>query len=183
MGGLAIARLIAGKYSPSGKLPLTFYYNDTALPEITDYAMTERTYRYFTGKPLYPFGYGLSFTTFRYSDAKITDATDDEYEVTFTLENTGDMEGVEKVQIYASYTDSRTVTPRYQLCGLKPVKLLPGEKTTVSLRINRYWTKAVTDDGSRVDPDGKFELYIGGHQPDERSFELLGDNPLMIEVK
>jgi len=174
VGGLAIARLIAGKYSPSGKLPLTFYYNDTVLPEITEYDMTERTYRYFTGKPLYPFGYGLSYTSFRYSDVKLTGVTDEEYEITFTLENTGSMEGIEKVQIYGSYTDSRIVTPRYQLCGLKSVKLAPGESVTETVRVSRWWLRAVLEDGSRVNPDGKTELYVGGHQPDERSCELLG---------
>jgi len=183
VGGLAVARLIAGQYSPSGKLPLTFYYNDTVLPEITDYSMTERTYRYFTGKPLYPFGYGLSYTSFCYSDAALTDETADEYEVSFRLENTGDMEGTEKVQIYASYTDSRTVTPRYQLCGLMSVKLNPGESRTLTCRLNRYWIKAVDENGTRLDPDGKLTLYIGGHQPDERSRELLGNAPLSIVIR
>lgn len=183
VGGLAIARLIAGKYSPSGKLPLTFYRNDTVLPEITDYSMTERTYRYFTGKPLYPFGYGLSYTSFRYSDVMLTGTTDDEYEISFTLENTGSMEGVEKVQVYAFYTDSRTVTPGFQLCGLKPVKLAPGEKITETIRINRYWIKAVDETGTRVEPDGTVKLHIGGHQPDERSCELLGSSPAVIVIK
>ena len=183
VGGLAIARLIAGKYSPSGKLPLTFYRNDTVLPEITDYSMTERTYRYFTGIPLYPFGYGLSYTSFRYSDVMLTGTTDDEYEISFTLENTGSMEGVEKVQVYASYTDSRTVTPGFQLCGLKPVKLAPGEKITETIRINRYWIKAVDETGTRVEPDGTVKLHIGGHQPDARSCELLGSSPAVIVIK
>jgi len=183
VGGLAAAKLIAGEYSPSGKLPLTFYQNDTELPPMTDYAMTNRTYRYFTGTPLYPFGYGLSYTSFKYTDVKIAGETDDEYEIAFTLENTGAMEGIEKVQIYASYTDSRIVTPIYQLCGLAAAKLGAGEKKTEIVKVNKYWLKAVLADGSRVDPDGKLELYVGGHQPDGRSCELLGDNPTKLVIK
>lgn len=183
VGGLAAANLIAGKYSPNGKLPLTFYRGDNQFPEFTDYAMTNRTYRYFTGKPLYPFGYGLSYTKFEYSDVSITSETDDEYEITFTLANPGRMDGVEKVQIYASYTDSRTPTPIFQLCGLKAVRLAAGEKITTALEVNKYWLKAVLDDGWRVDPDGKLELYIGGQQPDEVSRELTGNECIKLVVK
>lgn len=176
VGGLAAARLIAGKYSPSGKLPLTFYYNETVLPPITEYAMTERTYRYFTGKPRYPFGYGLSYTSFEYSDVKLAGETEEEYVLSFTLRNTGSMDGLEKVQVYATYTDSRTPTPLYQLCGVKSLMLRAGEAVTEEIRINKYWTKAVLADGSRVDADGQLVLTLGGHQPDEVSCELLRDN-------
>ncbi len=183
VGGLAVARLIAGKYSPSGKLPLTFYNGTDELPAFTDYNMSNRTYRYFTGKPLYPFGYGLSYTSFRYSDVQVAGQTDDSYEIAFTLENIGSMEGIEKVQVYASYTDSRTPTPTYQLCGLQAVKLGAGEKTTATVQVNKYWTSAVLSDGTRVEPDGKLILYVGGHQPDERSCELLGDDLTTITIK
>ena len=183
VGGMAAARLIAGKYSPSGKLPLTFYTNDTELPAITDYDMTNRTYRYFTGKPLYPFGYGLSYTSFKYSDVKLLNETCEEYEIAFTLENTGDMEGIEKVQVYASYTDSRTPTPLYQLCGIKSVKLGAGEKISSTIKVNKYWLKAVLEDGSRAEPDGKLELFVGGHQPDKRSSELLGDECARLVIR
>ncbi len=183
VGGLAAANLIAGKFSPSGRLPLTFYYGDQVLPDFTDYSMTNRTYRYFTGKPLYPFGYGLSFTTFSYDNVRIASETDDEYEIAFTLENSGKMNGVEKVQIYASYTDSRTPTPLFQLCGLKAVELGAGEKAETSIKVNKYWLKAVLEDGTRVEPDGKLELYIGGHQPDELSCELLGSECIKVVIK
>ena len=183
VGGLAAARLIAGKYSPSGKLPLTFYTNDTELPEYTDYNMTNRTYRFFTGTPNYPFGYGLSYTSFKYSDVKLLNETCEEYEIAFTLENTGDMEGIEKVQVYASYTDSRTPTPLYQLCGIKSVKLGAGEKISSTIKVNKYWLKAVLEDGSRAEPDGKLELFVGGHQPDKRSTELLGDECARLVIR
>ena len=137
--------------------------------------MTDRTYRYFTGTPRYPFGYGLSYTTFAYTNAKITGESDDTYELTVTLGNTGNMEGTEKVQVYASYTDSRTPTPIFQLCGLQAVTLNAGEQTAVTLQIHKYWLRAVLADGTRTDPDGGVTLYVGGHQPDARSCELLGD--------
>ncbi|MBE6653309.1 MAG: glycoside hydrolase family 3 protein [Ruminococcaceae bacterium] len=175
VGGLAVARLIAGQYCPSGKLPVTFYRSTEDLPDYADYNMTDRTYRYFKGEPRYPFGYGLSYTTFVYSDAKITEESDDAYKLTVTLENTGCMAGVEKVQVYGSYTDSRTPTPIFQLCGLQAVKLDAGEQATVTLSIHKYWLKAVLADGTRVVPDGGITLYVGGHQPDARSCELLGD--------
>ena len=183
VGGLAAARLIAGMYSPSGKLPITFYANENGLADITEYAMTNRTYRYYTGKPLYPFGYGLSYTSFAYSDVKLLSETDDEYEIGLTLENTGAMDGIEKVQVYASYTDSRTVTPFCQLCGLKAVRLAAGEKVTTTVRVNKYWTKAVLEDGSRVEADGRLEFTVGGHQPDARSRELLGDDLQKLVLK
>ena len=183
VGGLAAARLLAGKYSPSGKLPLTFYKNDTVLPEITDYAMEGRTYRYFNGKPLYPFGYGLSYTSFAYDEVKLVEETDEAYEISLKVTNTGSMEGIEKVQVYASYTDSRTPTPLYQLCGLASVKLGAGESAYASVKVDKYWVKAVLADGSRVTPDGEIVLHIGGHQPDEVSCALLGNEPAKLTIQ
>ncbi len=182
VGGLAAARLIAGLYSPSGRLPVTFYRSMDDLPDYTSYDMTGRTYRYFTGDVLYPFGYGLSYTSFRYENPVLTAETDDTLTVSVSLENTGAMDGMEKVQVYASYTDSRTVTPVRQLCGLQAVKLSAGEKTTVSLNINKYWIKAVLEDGSRVTPDGSITLTVGGHQPDPRSAALCSDNVVTLTL-
>ena len=93
------------------------------------------------------------------------------------------MKGVEKAQVYASFTDSRTATPHFQLCGIKAIELDAGEKAPGSFEIDGYWLKAVTDDGIRVDPDGKLALYVGGHQPDGVSNALLGNECLKIEVK
>ncbi|MBQ8642679.1 MAG: glycoside hydrolase family 3 C-terminal domain-containing protein [Clostridia bacterium] len=182
VGGLAAARLIAGLYSPSGKLPVTFYQSIDDLPEYTDYSMAGRTYRYFTGKPLYSFGYGLSYTSFRYENPRLTGETDDTLEITVTLTNTGFMDGLEKVQVYGSCTDSRTVTPIRQLCGLQAVRLAAGETAEVTLTVHKYWLKAVLEDGSRVQPDGSVVLTIGGHQPDARSMELCGDNLVTLTL-
>lgn len=183
VGGMAAAELIAGKYSPNGKLPLTFYKSCDDLPAYEDYNMTGRTYRYFTGDVLYPFGYGLSYTAFDYHDVKIAGETDEEYEITLTLANTGAYDGIEKVQIYAAYTDSRTPTPNYQLCGVKAVDVKAGETADVAVNVNKYWLKAVLTDGTRVDPDGKLELYVGGHQPDKKSAELCGSECVKIVIR
>lgn len=183
VGGMAAAELIAGKYSPNGKLPLTFYKSCDDLPAYEDYNMTGRTYRYFTGDVLYPFGYGLSYTSFDYRDVKIAGETDEAYEITLTLANTGTYDGIEKVQVYASYTDSRTPTPNYQLCGVKAVDVKAGNTAEVSVSVNKYWLKAVLADGTRVDPNGKLELYVGGHQPDKKSAKLCGSECTKLVIR
>ena len=145
--------------------------------------MAGRTYRYFEGKPLYPFGYGLSYTRFDYSGVKLAGENEEEYEVAFAIENVGGMDGKEKVQIYAEYTDSRTATPLRQLCAVKSVSLQAGEKREVSMKINKYWLKAVLPDGTRTEPDGALSLWVGGHQPDPRSAELCGSEPIKLKIR
>ena len=100
-----------------------------------------------------------------------------------SIKNIGDRAGIEKTQIYAQYTDSRTYTPHFQLCGIKAVELEAGEKATVTFEIDEYWLKAVTDDGTRVDPDGKMALYVGGHQPDSVSNKLMGYECIELKIK
>ena len=183
LGGLALAEIIAGKHSPSGKLPVTFYKSVDDLPPFEDYSMEGRTYRYFRGEPQYPFGYGLSYTKFGYAEAKIISENEREYEVAVTVSNIGERDGVEKVQIYGEFTDSRTSTPIYQLCGTKAISLKAGESAEVTLKVNKYWLSAVLSDGSRVTPDGCLKLHIGSHQPDERSEALAGTKCVTIELK
>ena len=181
-GGLAVANILAGIANPGGKLPVTIYKGDHNLPDFEDYSMLGRTYRYIEGDALYPFGYGLSFTTYAYENEKIVSADDKTVRISVDVKNTGDRAGFERVQAYASFTDSRTVTPHFQLCGVKAVELVPGETKNVELEIDRYWLKAVTDDGERVEPDGGIALYIGGHQPDAVSDKLTGYSCKKIEL-
>ncbi len=171
-GGLAIARMLKGEFSPSGRLPITFYSEENYLPPLNDYAMAGRTYRYMTEKPLYPFGFGLGYTQFRYDGAQRVCEDEETLTVDVTLTNVGGMDAVEKVQVYARYTDSRTTTPNFQLCGMKAVAVPAGETVTTQLTVDKYWMRAVLPDGSRVCPDGGVTVYVGGHQPDERSNEL-----------
>lgn len=145
--------------------------------------MTGRTYRYFEGEPRYPFGYGLSYTSFAYDNVKIIGETDDTYEISMTVSNTGKFDGIEKVQVYASYTDSRTPTPKYQLCGVRAVSINAGESADVTVLVNKYWISAVLSDGTRVTPNGDIVLYVGGHQPDEKSTRLCGSECVGIVVK
>ncbi len=172
-GGLAIARLIAGAFSPSGKLPITFYPADAELPDMTDYSMTGRTYRYLKTEPLYPFGYGLSYTTFEYQNTRIRSVGPDSVVCSVTIRNTGDFDGSEKIQCYARFSDSRTVTPNLQLCAVKPVFLKSGETKPVELTIDRFWLCAVLEDGTRTAPDAPITRDIGGQQPDDSSQGII----------
>ncbi|MBQ4604120.1 MAG: glycoside hydrolase family 3 C-terminal domain-containing protein [Clostridia bacterium] len=182
MGGLALANILAGDANPSAKLPVTIYKGDHDMPDFEDYSMKGRTYRYIDGDALYPFGFGLSYTNYKYSNAKLVSADGEKITVSAEVENAGGIAGKEIIQVYAAYTDSRVATPHWQLCSLKSVNLEAGEKKEVTLDIDRYWIKAVTMDGERVDPDGKITLYIGGHQPDSVSNKLLGYSDLAIEL-
>ncbi len=176
LGGLAIANTIAGVCTPSGKLPITFYHADDDLPDIENYDMHDRTYRFLQKAPLYPFGYGLSYTDFAYRDAQVVSADPAKIVCDITVENTGSTRGRAVVQCYARYTDSRTTTPKLQLCGVSSAELQPGEAKRVRVEIDRFWLKAVLADGSRVDPDGEIVLYLGDGQPKD------GDPRLIIQA-
>ena len=182
MGGLALANILAGEANPSAKLPVTIYNGNHDLPDFENYSMNGRTYRYIEGDALYPFGYGLSYTNYKYTNAKLVYADSKKITVGAEVENTGSIAGKEIIQVYASYTDSRVATPHWQLCSLKSVFLEAGERKEITLDIDRYWIKAVTNDGKRVEPDGKIVLYIGGHQPDNVSDRLPGYPCLRIEL-
>ncbi len=182
VGGLAVAQLLAGAYSPSGRLPVTFYRGDSSMPTFTDYTMAGRTYRYFQEEPLYPFGFGLSYTEFAYRDLTAV-KREIGWQAEVTVKNVGAVSGKEKVQLYASYRDSRTVTPRYQLCGLCCVDLLPGEETRVQIDVDAFWLQAVLPDGTRVEPDGGIVLYAGGQQPDLYSAALTGKECLRLVIE
>ncbi len=167
LGGLAIAQIIAGEYSPCGRLPVTFYKGDEKLPEMTDYGMKGRTYRFFEGEPLYPFGFGIGYSQAEYLSAAKTYEDDKSVKVSFILKNNG-MRCTEKIQIYASYSDSRTETPIRQLCCVKAVDLPTGECVTAECEIDKYWISAVLRDGSRVSPDGGYSLYYAVSDPESR---------------
>ena len=184
LGGLAVAELIAGKYSPSGKTPLTFHKGDAEIPEFTDYSMQGRTYRYLNKdeKVVYPYGFGLTYTDFEFSALEIKEKTDDKITLSVTVANTGKLASKNKLQAYASYSDSRTTTPNFQLCAITPVEIAAGQSVKAELEIDRWWVKAVLEDGQRVEPDGEITLYVSDRQPDERSNELSTSNVLSIKL-
>jgi len=174
-GGTALARLLFGKASPSGKLPVTFYHGLEDLPEFTDYSMKNRTYRYFEGKPLYPFGFGLSYTRFEYSDAAYSDDA-----VTVTVKNTGKMDADEVVQVYIA-CESEFAPLHPALCAFKRVHIAAGEAVRVTLPLYKHAFTVVNEEGDRI-PCEKAALYIGGSQPDELSCALTGQECLTLKV-
>lgn len=182
LGGLAVARVISGKANPCGRLPITVYRGDDVIPDFSDYSMRGRTYRYMTGKPLYPFGYGLSYTDFSYDGAFISYVDDEKAVINVDITNEGKIEGTEKVQVYAEFSDSRTPTPNFQLCAVRAIRLGAGERKTVSLEIDRYWLKAVLEDGTRTAPDGEIAFYVGSSQPDGVSSKLTGKQCIKLKL-
>lgn len=195
-GGKALGDILFGDCSPSGKLPVTFHRNGTT-PDFTDYSMRGRTYRYIETEALYPFGYGLSYTTFGYRNLRLDAAVKGQPlrgEVTVT--NEGDRDGAEIVEFYiknhaqqnaqdarnASVRDRIGEQPHHSLCGMQRVFLRAGESKTVRFEIPASSFETVLTDGQRVTMYGSYSLFAGGSQPDARSVELTGTQPLCAAV-
>ena len=176
-GGTAAADILFGKVSPSGRLPLTFYHGVEDLPEFTDYRMINRTYRYFTGKPLYPFGFGLSYTSFAYENPVVNDDV-----LTVTLRNTGNVDADEVVQVYIQAVSSKDATPNPRLCAFKRVHVKAGEEKTLSMALPQEAFTVVNEEGLRILGGSEFELSVGGSQGDARSKELLGYSPIKLHI-
>lgn len=180
-GGRAIASLIFGDYSPSGRLPITFYRSEQDLPDFHDYSMENRTYRFMKSEPLYPFGYGLSYTRFQYerpvlSKSAIISGSD--IEVHSQVKNVGECESDEIVQLYLKDLEASVRVPKWQLAGIKRVFLKPGETSDIHFTIIARQMALIDEEGNCILEPGKFRIYIGGSQPDERSEELTG-NPVL----
>ena len=184
MGGRAIAETVFGDRNFEGKLPVTFYRTTAELPDFTDYAMKGRTYRYMTGEALYPFGYGLSYTSFEYSNVKAdkTVADDDGITIDMDVTNKGNVDGRETVQIYVKICDFENA-PNYQLKAFKKVELKAGEKKSVSITLGKDAFGLFDKDGKFVISKGKAVIYAGGQQPDARSEKLLGRKVSAIEIE
>jgi len=175
-GGDAVADVLFGDYNPAGRLPVTFYESTDDLGEFTDYAMSGgpgKTYRYFRGQPLYPFGHGLSYTSFEYSNLRVIPSQSDapgDLTVSVQVRNTGDRAGEEVVQLYARDVESTRPMPIKQLRGFERIALNQGEQKTVSFNLNarndlRYYD--ATEQRYRVEP-GEFEIQVGSSSADIR---------------
>jgi beta-glucosidase len=170
-GGNAIADVLFGDVNPAGRLPVTFYRGVDQLPAFDDYAMTNRTYRYFTGTPLYPFGYGLSYTRFNYSDLALDRAqitATDAIEASVTVTNTGQRAGDEVVQLYERAVSPSRPMPVRQLRGFSRVTLAPGESKRVTFRLRAVDDFGFYDEARKafaVDP-GDYEVAVGGSSAD-----------------
>jgi beta-glucosidase len=167
-GGTALADVLFGDYNPAGRLPVTFYKSVADLPPFTDYHMQGRTYRYFKGDPLYPFGFGLSYTTFKYDNLKLSTnrvTAGEGLRVTADVENTGARAGDEVVQLYVSHTGASVPVPIRSLSGVDRVSLKPGEKRSVSFQLTRDQLSVIDNRGKRIVEPGEFQITIGGKQP------------------
>ncbi|MBI5928766.1 MAG: glycoside hydrolase family 3 C-terminal domain-containing protein [Chloroflexi bacterium] len=183
-GGTALADVLFGDYNPAGRLPITFYKSDAQLPPIEDYEMAKgRTYRYFKGEPLYPFGHGLSYTTFTYHDLQLPHELQigQPLDVQVTVQNVGDWAGDEVVQLYLRHLESSGVVPIHQLAGFARVPLQPGQSQTLYFTLRPEQFSFVTEDGRRFIEPGRFSIIVGGGQPGYSS-TLSGDIELMGEV-
>ena len=167
-GGTAVAEVLFGKYNPAGRVPVTYYNSIEDLPPFDDYDITKRTYKYFDGDVLYPFGYGLSYTSFRYSDLKVEDKGST-VDVTFTLRNVGRYDGDEVVQVYTRLPEYEGTAPIKELRGFKRVHMKKGQSksVTVSLRREdlRYWSETQR---KFIIPEGLPEIMVGASSADIR---------------
>jgi beta-glucosidase len=172
-GGAAVADVLFGNVNPAGRLPVTFYRSTEDLPDYTNYDMANRTYRYFTGKPLFAFGHGLSYTKFDYKSVKCDKpeaAPADTIKVTLDLANTGERDGDEVVQVYFRHVNSAVPQPLEALCGFQRVTVAKGQTKTVEIAVPlkelRYWDTTKKD---YVVEAGKYELLVGAASDDIRA--------------
>lgn len=180
-GGHAVADVLFGKAAPSGRLPVTFPKSLDQLPPYEDYTMEGRTYRYMTEEPLLPFGFGLSYTTFTYSDISLSSnriKKNQKATVEATVTNSGDVEAEEVAQLYISDVKASVRVPLQSLKGIKRINLKPGESTKVSFEITPDMLQLVNEKGEHVLEPGEFRIIIGGAAPVDRSLALGGAEPV-----
>jgi beta-glucosidase len=165
--GTAVADVLFGTVSPAGRLPLTFYRSLDQLPAFDDYSMKNRTYRYFTGTPLYPFGHGLSYSRFTYANLTMPKKAAVGAPVVASVEvrNAGAMAADEVVQLYVTDAQASGPVPLRALKGFQRVSLKPGEKRVVRFTLDERAFSLVGQDGQRVVEPGRFTIAVGGKQP------------------
>jgi len=180
-GGRAVADVLFGDVSPSGKLPVTFPKSLEQLPAFDDYSMNGRTYRYMTEEPLYPFGFGLSYSKFDYSELQL-DKTNltlgDSLHLSLTLTNCGDSDSTETAQFYLSDIHASTIVPLHHLIGFERVMLKAGESKTLKFTITPEMMSFYNDDGKLTLEPGQFRLEVGGCSPSQRGQELGAPKPV-----
>jgi beta-glucosidase len=176
-GGTAVSDVLFGDYNPAGRLPVTFYRSVDDLPPFEDYRMDGRTYRYFRGDPLYPFGHGLSYARFAYSNLQLStttialdgaspaDADSPVITVSADVQNMGQRAGDEVVQLYISDLAASVLVPLRQLAGFERVHLAPGETKTITFAVTPRQLLLIDDRGHQTVEPGTFEIAVGGRQP------------------
>ncbi len=176
-GGKALANIIFGKYSPAGRMPVTTVKYVEDLPPFEEYSMQSRTYRYLDKEPLYPFGFGLSYTTFKYKTEGFPEKIGMEQNLEFQVEveNTGNFSGETVLQIYIHDREASTEVPIRKLVFFKSVFVNRGEKKSISVNVESKNFAVVNENGEYILEPGEFQVFIGGIQPDERSRLLSGE--------
>ena len=187
-GGRAVADVLFGDVSPAGKLPVTFPKSLDQLPAFDDYSMTGRTYRYMLEDPLYPFGFGLSYSRFEYTDLKLEKAAiaaGDSLNFSLTVRNNGDRTAAEVVQFYLSDLQASAIVPLHHLVGFERVLLEAAESRTVTFMLTPEMMSFFSDDGKLTLEAGRFQLEVGGCSPGKRGQELGAPAPAtaVFEVK
>jgi beta-glucosidase len=187
-GGHAVADVLFGDASPSGKLPVTFPRSLEQLPPFADYGMTGRTYRYMTAEPLYPFGFGLSYSQFEYSDLRLDKAVlarGESLHISLTLTNRGGVDSAEVAQVYLSDLHASTIVPLHHLIGFERTMLKAGESRSLVFEVTPEMMSFYNDDGRLTLEPGHFRLEVGGCSPSGRGQELGAPMPVtaMFEVK
>jgi beta-glucosidase len=173
-GGTAIANVLFGDFNPSGRLPVTFYKSVDDLPNFSDYSMKGRTYRYFEGEPLYPFGFGLSYTNFSYSNLKFKKSVKagKPVLVSVDVQNIGKMDGGEVAQLYIRHKNSEYRVPNLALQGFIYVFLKKGERQTIQFELTPSQLAVINNEYKRMVVPGKIEVFVGGSQPAKKTSEL-----------
>lgn len=169
MPGTAVADVLFGDYNPAGRLPVTFYKSDQDLAAFNDYSMDNRTYRYFKGKPLYGFGYGLSYTSFKYDQISLPNAISKGKSVTVSVRitNTGKMDGDEVAQLYLVHQNKSIKTALKSLKGFQRISLKAGAHKVIKFKLSPKDLSFIDPNGTAKQLKGKIEFSIGGSQPDE----------------
>lgn len=183
-GGIAVADLLFGNCSPSGKLPITFYKSLEELPEFTDYSMKNRTYRYMEQKALYPFGYGLTYGAVEVENAVVTNQVSEktDIELEITVKNDSNVKTEDVIQIYIKDQESVYAVKNYSLCGFRRVSLEAGEEKTITMTVSNAAMTVVDEQGNRYIDSKNFTLYAGTSQPDAESVSLTGKTPVQLEL-
>lgn len=187
-GGHALARILFGEVSPSGKLPVTFYETLEELPEFTDYTMQGRTYRYMKNPAQYPFGFGLTYGKASVLEAKALHEQEAagnifEYKIAVQVKNKSTFDIEEVLQIYVKKEDSSFDTPNPSLCAFERIKLAANEEKEVQLVIPASAFEVVDDKGKRFIDGTHYRFYVGFSQPDAKSIALLGEKPVEVEIE
>ena len=192
-GGKACADILFGKASPSGKLPITFYGPNNNLPDFTDYCMKNRTYRYLEEKPLYPFGYGLSYGNVRCLEAELlvngqsvlekqVDVMEENLSIRILMINESIIETTEILQIYCKNHDSQYAVRNFSLCAFESITFQAWEQKVIDILIPKETFLSVNDEGERIMDGKRYSFSVGTQAPDERSRELTKKRVLEVQV-